>query len=66
MIDRDRRVVYSINLVDIQQVAGEVIDRELTKHEIDLVEDKLGEFVDWYGAIQNTIDYCELPRKRSR
>jgi hypothetical protein len=59
----DERIIYLINVRDIQQVVGEEFDRKLSKKELELVEDKLGEFIDWYGAIQNTINFCELGRK---
>jgi hypothetical protein len=51
-------VVYSICVEDLQNVASEHLSRELTDKEIHLVESKLGEFIDWNGAIERTIDYC--------
>jgi len=53
--DDSDRVVYSINVGDIQEVAGQVLDRALTKQEIRLVEDSLGDYIDWFQAIENSI-----------
>jgi len=53
--DDSDRVVYSINVRDIQQVASQVLDRALTKQEVRLVEDSLGDYIDWFQAIENSI-----------
>lgn len=52
----DERIVYSINVADLQDVAESEIDRRLTPEEIKRVEDKLGDFIDWHGAVKNAID----------
>ncbi len=49
------RVVYSINVEDLQQVAEEKLGRSLSPGEIKAVEDKLGDYVDWFGAIEAAI-----------
>lgn len=54
MIDTSK-VIYSINIEDVQNVADQELDRELTEKELRIVEDKLGDYVDWYGAIDMTI-----------
>ena len=50
------RIVYSINVEDIQNVADQELDRELTDEEIILVENRLDEYIDWYGAIASAIN----------
>jgi hypothetical protein len=50
------RIVYSINVEDLQTVAEEELERELTAEEIKLVEDRLGEYIDWYGTIAMVLD----------
>ncbi len=52
----DKRIVYSINVTDIQEVAQEEIGRRLTRAEVKTVEDGLGGYIDWYQAIANTIN----------
>ncbi|WAC06436.1 MAG: hypothetical protein OS130_09205 [Thermodesulfobacteriota bacterium] len=53
--DDNERIVYSINVSDIQQVANEVLDRDLTKKEIRLVENSIGDNIDWFQAIEDAI-----------
>ena len=48
-------IVYSLNIEDIQTVAIQEIDRELTEDEIEKVKDLIGEKVNWYDAILNSI-----------
>ncbi len=48
-------IVYSLNIEDIQTVATEEFDRELTEDEIDKVRDLVGEYINWYDAILSSI-----------
>jgi hypothetical protein len=50
------RIIYSINVDDLQNVAEQELDRELTDKEIELIEKRLGDYVDWYGAIASAIN----------
>jgi hypothetical protein len=54
MIDTSK-IIYSINIEDVQNVAEEELERKLTKKELEIIEDKLGDYIDWYGAIDITI-----------
>ena len=51
----NERIVYSINVNDIQEVANEFLERDLTEEEVVLVEDSLGDYIDWFQAIENSI-----------
>jgi len=51
----DERIVYSINVADIQGVAEETVGRRLTAKEIALVERSLGDYIDWFQAIEFAI-----------
>lgn len=53
---RKDKVIYSINVEDVQNVAEEEHGRELTDAELKIVEDKIGDQFDWYEAIANAID----------
>jgi len=53
--DGDDRIIYSINIGDIQEVANQILERRLTKEEIILVEKSVGEYIDWFQAIENSI-----------
>ena len=50
------RIIYSINVEDLQTVAGQELERELTNEEIERVEKRLGDYIDWYGAIASTLN----------
>lgn len=54
MIDQEK-IIYSINIEDIQTIAKQELDRKLTEEELRLVEDKLGDYVGWYEAILQAI-----------
>ena len=55
--DINDRIVYSINVSDIQEVANQVLERDLTKEEVSLIEDSIAVHIDWFQAIENAI--CE-------
>ena len=50
------RIIYSINVEDLQTVAEQELERELTDEEIKNVEKRLGEYIDWYEAIVSTLN----------
>lgn len=54
MIDTSK-IIYSLNIEDVQTVAEEELERKLTKKELEIIEDKIGEYIDWYSAIDITI-----------
>ena len=54
-MDREK-IIYSINIEDVQNVADEELVRELTEEELKIVENKLGDYIDWYGSIATAID----------
>lgn len=56
IIKKDK-IIYSINLEDVQNVAIEKLNRNLNEDELKPVEDKLGVYIDWFGAISNTISH---------
>jgi hypothetical protein len=49
------KIIYSINIEDVQNVAEKEHGRKLTKKELEIIEDKLGDYIDWYGAIEFAI-----------
>ncbi len=53
--NRKNRIVYSINVNDIQEVANQVLERDLTNEEIVLVEGSIGDYLDWFQAVENSI-----------
>ena len=51
------KIIYSINIEDVQNVAEEKIGRKLSKKELKIVEDKIGDYIDWYGAIELSMQH---------
>ncbi|MBD3305157.1 hypothetical protein GF348_02205 [candidate division KSB3 bacterium] len=54
-ITAKERIVYYINVEDLQRVANAELERDLTEEEIKHVEEKLGDYVSWYEAISLAI-----------
>lgn len=49
------KLVYSLNVEDIQEVAQQILDRELNEKEIALVEASVGDYISWFDAIEFAI-----------
>jgi len=52
------KVIYSLSVADLQTVANEELGRDLTQNELLLIEDKIGDFIDWYEIIHSAINQC--------
>ncbi len=50
------KTVYGISVDDLQEVAKEVLGRELTDDEIVVVGNSVGDYIDWFQAIENAIN----------
>lgn len=50
------KIIYSINVEDVQNVANQELARKLTEDELKIIEIKLGNYIDWYGSIATAID----------
>ena len=48
-------IIYGINVDDIQEVSMQVLERPLTDEEIALVKESVGDYIDWFQAIENAI-----------
>lgn len=51
----DDKIIYSINIEDVQNVAQQEMGRILTSDELAIVEEKIGEHIDWFEAIASVI-----------
>ena len=49
-------IVYSINVEDLQTVAKQELSRKLTPKEVAIIADKVGDYIDWQGAIADAIE----------
>ncbi len=67
MIDNSK-IIYSLNIEDVQNVAEKELGRELTEKELGVIENKIGDYIDWYEvinmAIQNNISIHNTRRAR--
>jgi hypothetical protein len=52
------RTVYEISIDDLQRVAKEVLARELSDEEITTVGKSVGDYIDWFQAVENAINNC--------
>ncbi len=53
------KIIYSINIEDVQTVAEDELGRKLNRRELKISEDKIGDYVDWHGAILSVISEIE-------
>ena len=59
---RRNKIIYPINIEDVQNVAWQELDREMTVDELKIVADKIGDQFDWYGSITAVLDeYITTP-----
>ena len=54
------KVIYQLTVDDLKTVANDVLDRELTEKEIKLLEEKIGDYINWYDAIEFAIHYNNI------
>ena len=52
MIDK---IIYQLVIDDLQLVATETINRNLTLHEIETIASKIADRIDWYDTISMVI-----------
>jgi len=50
------KIIYYINVEDIQTVAEEKLGRDISEEELKLVEDKVGDYIGWFEAISTAIN----------
>lgn len=65
MIDSSK-IIYSINIEDIQNVAEQELGRELKEKELQVIENKIGDYIDWYEAINMAITNNIATRRTTR
>lgn len=65
MIDTSK-IIYSINIEDVQNVAEQKLERELTEKELKIIENKIGDYIDWYEAINIAITNNIATRRTTR
>ena len=53
---KKNNIIYSLTVEDLQTIASQEINRELTDNEIEEIKDKIAEKINWYDAISNAIN----------
>ena len=53
-----RETGYELSVEDLQHVAREVLERELTNEEIAAIGNVVGDYIDWFQAVENAIQRC--------
>jgi hypothetical protein len=49
------KTVYELSVADLQGVAKELLERKLTDKEVVAVGNSVGDYIDWFQAIENAI-----------
>jgi hypothetical protein len=52
------KTVYKLTVEDLQYVATDVLQRQLNSEEIAAVRKAVGDYIDWFQAIENAIYRC--------
>lgn len=60
------KIIYSLNIEDVQNLAEQELDRELTKKELKIVEDKIGDYIDWHEAITLALNDAVSSQKSKK
>ena len=60
------KIIYSINIEDVQNVAVEYLGRQVSKRDLKIIEEKLGDYIDWYQAIILAIDDAVTIKKNRK
>jgi hypothetical protein len=55
-METNEKIIYSINIEDVQNVAQKSFGRVLNQQELDVVENKLGDYIPWFEFIETAID----------
>ena len=53
---KSSKIIYSLNVEDIQTVALEVVERKLSPEEIEKIKESIADKIYWYNAIADSIN----------
>ena len=57
---RRNKIIYSLCIGDIQDVAEDNLNRKLTEDELKRVVDRVGDYISWYDAIELTLSELNI------
>jgi hypothetical protein len=52
---KSNKIIYQLHIDDLQVVATEILQRELTPEELETIALKLADRIDWYDTISMVI-----------
>ena len=55
MNNNNDEIVYELTVSDLQNVSKEVLARSLSTEEVAAVRDSVGNYIDWFQAIEHAI-----------
>lgn len=53
---KSSKIIYSLNVEDIQRVAVQEIERNVSPEEIEKIKTSIADKINWYDAIANSIN----------
>jgi hypothetical protein len=53
---KSSKIIYSLNVEDIQTVALQEIERNLSPEEIEKIKNPIADKINWYDAIADSIN----------
>ena len=53
---KNNKIIYSLNVEDIQTVALQEIERNLSSKEIEKIEKSIADKINWYDVIADSIN----------
>ena len=56
------QIIYQLTIEDVQNVALEELDEELSLEEIESIEELIAKRIDWYGAIADAISELKFKK----
>ena len=59
---KKNNVFYQLTIEDIQNVADQELERELSLQEIELIQDRIAEKLPWYDVIADSIAEIISPK----
>lgn len=57
---RKNKIIYSLCIGDIQDVAEDNLNRKLTEDELKKVVNRVGDYISWYDAIELTLSELNI------
>ena len=59
-MENREKIIYSINIKDVKNVAQQEFDIELSEQDLKIIENKIGDYIDWYQAIVDVINDAKV------